>query len=49
MTLYKRQGSRPSPGEKKYKKAKWLSEEFLQIDEKRKGGKRKGEKEDIPI
>jgi len=26
-----------------------LSEEFLQIDEKRKGGKRKGEKEDIPI
>ena len=45
MTLYKRQGSRPSLGKKKYKKAKWLSEEFLQIDEKRKGGKSKGEKE----
>ena len=38
-------GIRAIPKKKKYKKAKWLSEEFLQIDEKRKGGKSKGEKE----
>ena len=31
VTLYRRQGSRPSPRKKKYKKAKWLSEEALQI------------------
>ena len=31
MTLYKRQGTRPSPRKKKCKKAKWLSEEALQI------------------
>ena len=31
--------------EKKYKKAKWLSEEALQIDVKRREGKSKGEKE----
>ena len=30
---------------KKYKKAKWLSEEALQIAEKRRGAKGKGEKE----
>ena len=30
---------------KKCKKAKWLSKEVLQIAEKRKGGKGKGEKE----
>ena len=30
---------------KKCKKAKWLSEEALQIAEKRRGGKGKGEKE----
>ena len=33
------------PKEKKCKKAKWLSEEALQIAEKRKGAKGKGEKE----
>ena len=27
VTLYRRQGSRPSPRKKKCKKAKWLSEE----------------------
>ena len=47
MTLYKRQGSRNSPrkrNEKKKKKAKWLSEEALQIDVKRRivKSKRKG-------
>ena len=31
MTLYRRQGSRPSPRKRNAKKAKWLSEETLQI------------------
>ena len=44
MTLYRRQGSRPSQ-EKKCKKAKWLSEEVLQIAVKRREAKSKGEKE----
>ena len=34
---------------KKCKKAKWLSEEALQIAEKRRAAKGKGEKEDISI
>ena len=34
-----------TPKEKKCKKAKWLSEEALQITEKRKAAKGKGEKE----
>ena len=33
------------PKKKKFKKAKWLSEKALQIDEKRRGVKGKGEKE----
>ena len=33
------------PRKKKHRKAKWLSEEALQIAEKRKEGKGKGEKE----
>ena len=33
------------PKKKKCKKAKWFSEEALQIDEKRKNAKGKGEKE----
>ena len=33
------------PKKKKYKKAKWLSEETLQIAEKRREAKGKGEKE----
>ena len=45
MTLYTRQGSRPSPRKKKGKNAKLLSEEALQIAEKRRKVKRKGEKE----
>ena len=44
MTLYRRQGSRPSPRKRNAKKAKWLSEEALQIAEKREA-KGKGEKE----
>ena len=45
MTLYRSQGSRPSPREKKCKKAKWLSNQDLKITEKRREVKGKGEKE----
>ena len=45
MTLYRRQGARPSPRKKKCRKAKWLSEEALQIAVKRREAKSKGEKE----
>jgi len=49
VTLYRRQGSRPSPrkrnAKKKKKKTKWLSEETLQIAVKRREVKSKGEKE----
>ena len=37
------------PKKKKCKKPKWLSEEALQIAEKRKDVKGKGERKDIPI
>ena len=43
--MYKRQGSRPSPWKRNAKKAKWLSEEALQIAKKRREAKGKGEKE----
>ena len=45
MTLYRRQGSRPFPRKSNAKKAKWLSEEALQIAVKRSEVKGKGEKE----
>ena len=45
MTLYRRQGSRPFPWKRNAKKAKWLSEEALQIAVKRREVKSKGEKE----
>ena len=45
VTLYRRQGSSPTPGKRSAKKAKWLSEEALQIAVKRKEVKSKGEKE----
>ena len=44
VTLYRRQGSRPSPWKRNAKKAKWLSGEDLQIAVKREA-KSKGEKE----
>ena len=44
MTLYRGQGSRPSPW-KKCKKAKWLFGEALQIAVKRREAKSKGENE----
>ena len=43
MTLYRRQGSRPSPW-KKMRKAKWLSGKALQIAVKSREAKSKGEK-----
>ena len=49
MTLYRRQGSRQSPWKGKGKKAKWLSEEALQIAEKRREAKAKEKRNDIPI
>ena len=45
VTLYRRQGSRPSPRKRNAKKAKRLSEEALQIAVKRREAKSKGEKE----
>ena len=41
---YGRRGSRPSPRKRNAKKAKWLSGEALQIAEKRREMKSKGEK-----
>src|SRR5574340_1048286 len=45
VTLYRRQGSRPFPWKRNAKKAKWLSEEALQIAVKRRAAKSKAEKE----
>ena len=45
VTLYRRQGSRPSPWKRNAKKAKRLSREALQIAVKRREAKSKGEKE----
>ena len=44
MTLYRTWESRPSPRKRNANKAKWLSEEALQIAEKRREVKGKGEK-----
>ena len=41
-------GIKTIPMEKKCKKAKWLSEKGLQIAEKRRGAKGKGEKDKYP-
>ena len=43
--MYRRQESGPSPRKRNAKKAKWLSEEALQIAAKRREVKSKGEKE----
>ena len=45
VTLYRRQGARPSPRIGNAKKAIWLSVEALQITVKRREAKSKGEKE----
>ena len=49
MTLYRRQGSRPSLCKRNAKKAKWLSEEALQIAVKKEKQKAKEKRKDIPI
>ena len=43
--IVRRQGLRPSPWKRNAKRAKWLSEEALQIAVKRREVKGKGEKE----
>ena len=43
-TLYRRQGSRPSPWKRNARKTKWLSGEALQIAVKGREEKSKGEK-----
>ena len=43
--MYRRQGSRPSPRKRNAKKAKWFSEEALQITVNRREAKGKREKE----
>ena len=45
VTLYRKQGTRPSPRKRNTKKAKWLSEEALQITEKRREAKSKKKRE----
>ena len=45
VALCRRQGSKPIPKKKKCKKAKWLSQEALQIAEKRREAEGKGAKE----
>ena len=45
MTLYRRQGSRPSPRNRNAKKPQWLSEEALQVAVKRREENSTGEKE----
>ena len=47
--MYRKQGLRPSPRKRSANKAKWLSEEALQIAKKRREAKGKGEKKSIPI
>ena len=42
-------GRKIIPKKKKYKKAKWLSKEALQIAVKRREAKSNGERKDIPI
>ena len=50
VTLYRRQESRPSPQKKKCKKAKWLSEEALQIAvEKKRSEKQRREGKIYPF
>ena len=47
--IVKETGSKTIPKKRKCKKAKWLSEEALQISEKRREAKTKGKRKDIPI
>ena len=47
--IVRKTGIKNIPPKKKCKKAKWLSEEALQIAVKRREEKSKGERQDIPI
>ena len=47
VTLYRRQGSTPSPWKRNEKKAKWLSEEALLIAVKKKRSKKQRRKGNI--
>ena len=49
LTLYRRQGSRPSPRKRNAKATKWLSEEALQIAVEKGKQKAKEKRKDIPI
>ena len=49
LTLYRREGSSPSPWKRNAKKVKWLSEEALQIAVKEEKQKAKEKRKDIPI
>ena len=49
VTVYRRQGARPSPSKRNAKKTKWLSEEALQIAVKKKKRKAKEKRKDILI
>ena len=47
--IVQEEGMKTIPKKKKCKKAKWLSEEALQIAVKRRKAKSKGKRKDIPI
>ena len=47
--IVQKAGIKTIPKKKKCKKAKWLSEDALQIAEKRRETKGKGDQKDIPI
>ena len=47
--IVKERGNKTIPRKKKFKKAKWLSEEALQRAVKRRETKSKGDSKDIPI
>ena len=49
VTLYRRQGGKQSPRKRNAKKAKWLSEEALQIAVERRKQKAKEKRKDISI
>ena len=47
--IVQKTGIKTTPKKKKCKKAKWLSKEALQVAEKRREAKGKGERNDTPI
>ena len=49
VTLVQETGNKTNTKKKKYKKAKWLFEEALQIAVKRRQAENKGDRKDIPI